>query len=263
MNSFTSGLITLNDTQLYVEQSGAGHPLILLHGFTFDLRMWGPQLDKFNARFQVIRYDRRGSGRSDFPEEKAYSHAVDLAGLMDYLDIKKAHILGLSRGGAAAIDFALAYPDRVNRLIIADSAPIGFERRDPPPSGFDRVTTPEELIDAKQKWIAHPLFAPAMSNPKSKSFVWQMVADYSGWHWINPDPIFFHYPDAPNHFPKITAPTLLLVGDQDMPDYQRAADEMLGQIPNAKKIVIPNAGHISNLENPEAFNQAVIDFLTE
>ena len=112
---------TINGTRLYFEIAGSGQPLVLLHGFTLDTRMWDDQFEPLTREFQVIRYDMRGFGQSGPPASERYAHADDLRDLLDHLRVDKAHLVGLSKGGAIALDFTLAYPRRVNKLVLIDT----------------------------------------------------------------------------------------------------------------------------------------------
>ena len=111
------GFADVNGTRLYYEMVGSGHPLVLVHGFTLDTRMWDDQFEMFAGRNQVVRYDLRGFGKSALPTTEPYSHPDDLRALMTHLGIEHAFIIGLSLGGAVAVDFAVTYP------------PIGHFRR--------------------------------------------------------------------------------------------------------------------------------------
>ena len=108
-----------------MKAAGSGAPLVLIHGFTLDMRMWDDQFTPFAERYRVVRYDVRGFGKSAVPAGAPYTNADDLAALLDYLDISSAAIVGLSMGGGIAIDFALAYPAMTRALIPVDSSPEG------------------------------------------------------------------------------------------------------------------------------------------
>ena len=111
-------------------------------------------------------------------------------------------------------------------------------------------------------WFEHPLFAPARAQPKVSRQLWAMVADYSGWHWYHPDPLVVSQPPAARRLAAIAVPTLALAGEHDDAEYRRAAEVLAQTVSGARHGIIPRAGHLSNLENPAAFNQAVRDFLS-
>ena len=122
-----TGYADVNGTRLYYELAGEGHPLLLIHGFTLDTRMWDDQFDAFAQRYQVIRYDVRGFGRSAVPTHEPYSHHDDVKALLDYLDIAHAHILGHSMGSGIATDFVLAYPEMADSLISVGTVVHGLD----------------------------------------------------------------------------------------------------------------------------------------
>ena len=119
------GVATMNDGSLYYEVTGDGPPLVFLHGFSVDHRMWDSQVDFFAQHHQVIRYDLRGFGRSSLPTEP-YAHVDDLRALLDHLQLTQATLVGLSRGGSVALDFTLTYPQRVDKLVLVDSVLGGY-----------------------------------------------------------------------------------------------------------------------------------------
>src|SRR5215211_7057477 len=112
---------TINGETLNYEVSGVGAPLVLIHGWSLNLRMWDPQVASLSGRFRVIRYDRRGFGRSSGSEDISWD-AADLNALLDHLGVTKGHVVGMSQGARVALQFARSYPDRVSSLIL-HSAP--------------------------------------------------------------------------------------------------------------------------------------------
>jgi pimeloyl-ACP methyl ester carboxylesterase len=244
--------------------AGQGQPVVLIHGFSLDTRMWDDQFDAFAQHYQVIRYDARGFGQSAVPTE-SYSHVTDLRALLTYLDLRQAHIIGLSMGGGIAVNFALEYPE-LTRTIIPVDAPIGghtWSRE------LDESMTPigdrgraGDVAGAKQLWLTHPLFAPANEQPTVSACLAQIVSEYSGWHWLNQDPSQSLNPPANQRLHEIHAPTLVVLGERDLPDVHVMADTMQQRIPNARKVVLPRVGHMANMEAPQAFNAVVLDFLS-
>src|SRR5262245_57108437 len=113
-----SGFADIPGARLHYEVAGSGEPLVLIHGFTLDMRMWDDQFASLARHFQVVRYDLRGFGKSSMPTTEPYTHADDLKALLDCLNIERAHVLGLSMGGSIAINFALNYPAMVDRLVL-------------------------------------------------------------------------------------------------------------------------------------------------
>ncbi|MGD8857036.1 MAG: alpha/beta hydrolase, partial [Chloroflexota bacterium] len=119
-------LVEINGAQLYYETQGDGPPLLLIHAGVADCRMWDDQIDAFSGAYRVIRFDLRGFGRSDMPPGSFANHE-DVRALLDHLDARPAHVLGISFGGAIALDFCLAYPDYVRSLILGVPSVGGIE----------------------------------------------------------------------------------------------------------------------------------------
>jgi pimeloyl-ACP methyl ester carboxylesterase len=260
-----TGYADVNGTRLYYETAGSGRPLTLIHGFTLDMHMWDDQFEVFARHYQVIRYDLRGFGQSALPTTELYSHPDDLKALMTHLSIESAYILGLSLGGAVAVDFAVTYPEATNAFIPVDAALIGgyewLEGR--PSAGLREHAQQSGLETAKTIWFNHPLFEAAREQPAVAARLAQMVETYSGWHMLNDDPVRIPELPAIERLGILSMSTLMIVGERDLLDFRRAADIMTERIPGAKKIVMSGVGHMSNIEDPDRFNEIVLGFLAE
>lgn len=262
--NFESGYIDVNGAKLYYEIAGAGAPLVLVHGFSLDRRMWDDQFAALTDGYRVVRYDVRGFGQSlDIPADP-YSYPDDLLGLMDALDIEKAHLVGLSMGGAIVVDFATAHPDRVLSLTPVD-APLGgmdwitdFPQR----MGNAAALANESGIEAALKpWLEDELLAPAMGNPGCVTALKEIIADYTGWHWTSGVQGLSTDTPTIQLLKSVSVPTLVVVGEQDLADFHAAADIMAGEIPGARKVVMSGVGHMSNMEDPAGFNALLNEFL--
>ena len=257
------GTAEVNGTRLYYEVAGSEHPLVLIHGFALDTRMWDYQFEAFAQHYRVVRYDMRGYGKSLPPTDESYSHTDDLMALLERLRTDRAHVFGQSRGGAVAIDFALAHPEATGALVLVDPVLGGhsWSQEAARTDGAIWETAAKSGVEAgKAKWLAHPLFAPAREKPEVAARLEQIVSDYSGWHLINTDPGRYADPPAAQRLHEIGAPTLVVVGERDLPDFLVIADT-LQQVPNARKVVLPGVGHMCNMEDPTKFNEVVLDFL--
>lgn len=257
--------VAVNGTRLFYEMAGAGEAVVFLHGFTLDTRMWDDQFALLAARCQAIRYDLRGFGRSAIPTAAPYTHFEDLHGLLDALGIEQPHLVGLSKGGGVALDFALAFPHRVRSLVLIDTVLGGFawsaagSARD---EAVWQAAAAGGIPAAKASWLAHPLFAPARRQPDVAARLDRIIDDYSGWHFVNANPEHGLKPPAATRLHELQAPVLAIVGEHDTPDF-RAITEIIGQqAPRAQALVIPGAGHMANMEAPELVNEALLQFLT-
>jgi 3-oxoadipate enol-lactonase len=227
--------------------------------------MWDDQMDVLSERFTVVRYDLRGFGRSPASTE-SYAHADDLLALLDRLGLGAVDLVGLSLGGGAAINFAILHPNRVRRMVVVDPSLGGFKWS----AGFGaaqaalRAAITERGIEGgREAWLAMPIFRETLARPAAAARLRAQVADYSGWHWSHPDVGRALTPPAIDRLGSIAAPTLVVVGERDVPDCHAIADTLARGIAGARKVVIPGAGHLANMDEPEAFNRALLDFLTD
>ena len=260
----TTGMVAVNGTHLYYEQAGSGHPLVLIHGFTLNTQMWEDQFSVFARHYRVIRYDMRGSGQSAMPTEEPFTEVDDLRALLDALGVSRAFVLGLSRGGSVAIDFALAYPERTSALVLVDPALGGWHWSEDFSQSMREleIAARTQSVDmARQRWLAHPLFLPARERPEQAERLAQIVASYSGWSWLHASPERDADLPTPRPLERISVPTLLVMGERDIDEFQAIANHITRTIPRLTKLVLPGVGHMSNMEAPDAFNEAVLSFL--
>ena len=262
------GFAEVNGARLYYEQIGKGHPLVLIHGFTVDTRMWDDQFETFGKQYQVMRYDLRGYGRSELPTKEDYNHSDDLKALMNHLEISKAYVIGLSMGGAIAINYTLDYPESVDALISVDASLGGYRWSPDYGASLDSIFIigREAGHDAAlERWLDFEIFEPAKENPEVATHLRKIISDYSGYHWSS-DTVNWGRstgPTAIQRLDEISVPTLAIVGSLDSPDFDTIASILAKNIPDARKIIINNVGHMSNMENPDEFNEIVLNFFKD
>jgi pimeloyl-ACP methyl ester carboxylesterase len=246
---------------LYFVCRGVGDDVvILIPAFSMDLRMWAAQVGLLEQFARTIAYDLRGHGRSIAPME-AYSAVDDLVALMDELAVGNAHLIGLSNGARIALDFALSHPSRVRSLVLASPGVSGFTGGDfsymAPVIAAIRAGNLEQAADL---WADTPLMS--ISNDSTAAALIRTMSrdNRSIWgHRANPErPLT---PSAIGRLAQVKAPTLVIIGERDLPDLRRLADTLAQTIPGAMKVVIPGAGHMVNVAAPEAFNRTVESFL--
>ena len=265
--SVETGVADINGANIYYEVAGDGPPLVFLHCFTADRRMWDDQFEHFAARHRVVRYDLRGFGRSDVPTAAPFSNHDDLRRLLDLLGIERAHVCGLSSGGGVAIDFALEYPERVHSVIGISSAVGGSTRgigsMAAAVTAMYSAAGRGDLTEAKRIWMESSLFAPANRNPAVAKRLAEMVGDWSGWQMtheanhVDPDP------PAAQRLNQLSVPALVLIGELDNEAVQAVAVDIELGAPNAHRVVVPNAGHMANMEAPDVVNGHIASFLAE
>lgn len=258
--------ININGLDLYYELHGPEDApvLVLNNGIIMNAASsWVFQTEVLSSAYRVLQYDCRGQGQSDHPQGP-YSmelHADDLAGLLEGLGIKRAHILGISYGGEVAQAFALKYPGKTISLILADTASeVGPQLRLIILSWMDALETgnPEAFFNATVPWNFSAEFIK--KNPVLLETAKDRYGQLDFPAVLTLCRCFLEL-DLTSHLGEITAPTCVLVGEKDWLkgiDYARILQE---GIPAAELHLIPGAGHASCWENPAVFNQLVLDFL--
>ena len=228
-----------------------------------DRRIWDAQFERFAQRFRVVRYDLRGFGKSDLPTAP-YSTLDDLHVMMDRLDIKKACVIGVSLGGSLALEFALSYPARVTGLVLAGSTLRGYPYSDDYVKEFlyyRKIARRKGVAVAQQEMLGNPLLRSIAKKPDLFAPVIQMIRDYSGFHWLQHDPHRVFYPPAIERLAEITCPVQIIIGEHDIDDLQGVAQRLIREIGHARSAVLPDVGHIVNMEASEPFTRIVLDFL--
>lgn len=249
--------LTHNGGRIYFYTFGEGEPILFIHGFTLDHRMWQPQIDFFKRTHQVIAYDARGFGKSSVPI-KSYKHTDDLKALLNHLNIPSAHIVGLSMGGRIGASFAVEHPNMVRSLTLLDSALDGFAST----VNWEVHAKEAGLVTAKQNWFNHEIFEATRKRPEAMSAIRPIINDYTGWHWLHDDVIKPAKIPARARLYKIKAPTIIAVGENDLSYFQAIADVLAAGIPGSKKVIVPKAGHMTNLEAPEFCNKLILEHIT-
>ena len=260
-------IVESDGARIYYEVEGKGEPLVLVHGWTLNLRMWDPQISDLAGKFQVIRLDRRGFGQSTGDEDVTWD-ATDLGRVLDAIGVTRVHLLGMSQGARSALAFTVTHPERVRSLILHGS---------PPPDGFglpftgpDRLSQPEfEAIAkksgvdaARRAWGAHPLVAIPSGNADARRRMDELLAAYKGGRWLKTiTPSGPGKPPSMADLAAVKVPTLILVGEEEVPYLRITADALTYGIAGARKVVIPGGGHMVNLARPAEYNRAILEFL--
>ena len=257
-----SGVATVNGTRLYYERRGSGPDVVLLHGGNLDSRMWDDQMSALTQSFSVTRYDIRPYGRSALTE-KGFSSVDDLAALMDYLAIRRASLVGLSLGGRIAVDFALTHPARVDKLVLLGAGLTGyaFNQNDEAVHAMIAKARSGDAQGAMDLWLQHPMMAPAMARPAIAGRIREIARDNAKVWTALPVGERVPEPPATRRLGEIRAPTLVIVGERDVPDIQQIARLLARDIQGARTEVIPGAAHMPNMEDPVRVNRLLLEFL--
>jgi pimeloyl-ACP methyl ester carboxylesterase len=267
-----TGTVRTNGQELFYEIHGDGPPLVLVMGIGYDSSLWTlQQVPVLSTRFSVVLLDNRDAGRSSRAGHpyNISDMADDVAGLLDALDIHRTHLLGLSMGSMVGMEFALRHADRLDRLVLAGPSAAPARSAVDPISLWNWVKANDssgEVFGAQQlAWLFSPAFL------RNQQAVRETTALLAG----NPNPMgpedydrqaqaYLAF-DALDRLGGIQAPTLVIVGEQDLLTPPWVAREVAGAIPSARFEIVTGDGssHVLPLERPEDFNRLVMDFLAE
>ena len=259
--------VEVDGVRLHYLEAGAGEPaLVLLHAFPLPAGMWAPQLEHLSAQRRVVAPDLLGFGGSDAPESMfRYTmpgYADLVAGLLDRLGLDRVVLGGLSMGGYVTFAFLRQYAERVAGLILADTRAGAdttevYERRTDQQDQVARIGTAALIEVLLAGLLSDETRATRLDLVEQ---VRRLMANPPA-GYIGGLEAMKHRPDATEELAKITVPTLVLVGEHDGPSPPDVVRAMQERIPGAELVVLPGAGHLSNLEAAEEFNAAVADFL--
>ena len=243
-----------NGVKLHYEVHGSGPVLLLSHGFSATARMWDGQIDALSRDHTLVLWDMRGHGASDYPTNPAaYSEdatVADMAAILDAVGAATAIIGGLSLGGYMSLAFHLRHPERCRALLIIDTGP-GFKNDQARDAWNTRSLGTAARFDAEG---LAPLTTGTAERAKSRH------RDATGLAHAARGMLTQRDAGVINSLPGIKVPSLVLVGSRDTP-FLIATDYMAAKIAGATKVVIADAGHAANIDQPAAFNQAVLAFL--
>lgn len=240
-------------------------PIVLIHGFPFSHEMWAPQIALLEKQFRVVAYDLRGHGKSGVGDGQYTLEFFvdDLVGLLDHLEIEKAALCGLSMGGYIALRFAERNPERLLALILADTQ----AKADSNDAKLRRAAAIKSVktngVEAYAESFVKSAFAPQTFASKSDvvEAIKLIIRSNSSLGICGALLALLSRTETTEALLGIRVPTLILVGEQDALTPPSASQEMHNRIPNSEIHLIPNAAHMSNLENSGEFNKHLLDFL--
>lgn len=259
--------VKVNNVTISYKVTGKGEPILLVHGHPFDHTMWDPQTKSLSKLYQVITPDVRGYGKSGLPKSAATrfeDYATDLLALMDTLGIDSFHLSGLSQGGQIIMEIFRQAPSRIKSLIFADT----FASLDTPEVKQGRYDTADRLekegMDTYSDEVIYKMIKPehVASQPTVAAHIIKMMKatpPKGAATALRARAERIDY--LKDVLPTINIPTLVIVGRQDEFTPVAKAEELQQSLQNCKLVIIEDAGHMPNLEHPEEFNNAVLDFL--
>ncbi len=257
--------VHVNDVDLAYSDEGQGAPIVFLHAFPLNRTTWEPQVAGLADRYRVITIDLRGHGESDAPMWRYTldQFAEDVKGLLDHLAISNATFVGLSMGGYILFALYRKYPTLIRALVLADTRATA----DVPEAKAARFSMAQVAYRRGASAIAD-LMIPKLLGPASlthrKDLQEQLRTVITGNQVsgiIGSLMAMEERPDSTPLLATLTMPTLVIVGEHDAASPPDEVEEMSRHVPVATFVVIPGAGHLSNVDNPEAFNDAIRTFL--
>jgi 3-oxoadipate enol-lactonase len=255
----------INGINIGYSDLGTGTSLVFLHAFPLNRTMWKPQEEALSRQCRVITMDLRGHGESDAPLWRftLEQYADDVAGLLDQLSIQRAVLIGLSMGGYVGFAFYRKYAQRVHGLVLADTR-AQADTEEARTSRFDMAQTAfRKGPDAVADIMIPKLFGATSlkSKPELIAKIRRMIESNEVSGMIVDSIAMADRPDSLSLLPRITCPTLVIVGEEDQATPPAEAERIAKGIPGAKLSVIGGAGHLTNLEQPEQFNKLIGEFV--
>lgn len=263
------GFASARGHQMFYRDSGSGRAVVFIHAGIADSRMWIPQLDAVPEGFRFLALDLRGFGQTDLGKE-VFRAEADVLAILDFFRFDSAVLVGCSIGAGVALDLAIAQPKRINGLVIVGGNSPGYE----PPDGYyeppqwpeavkaykagdmDRVARLDaemwgagygrtiEEVDSDMVELLIEMDRTALAREELREKLQEVDIDQRS-----------------NGIASIDCPTLVIVGDYDLPDIRSAADDLAAKLSDRPAVVIPESAHLAGLEQPEAFNKALFEFL--
>jgi 3-oxoadipate enol-lactonase len=243
--------------------------VVLIHAGICDSRMWDPQWETFRKAHRVLRYDLRGFGRSTI-EPGSYSHARDLLELLEQQDVQKVSLVGVSMGGRVALEVALARPELIQAIVLVGAGFPGHDwsaemnaADEAEVAALTRGDLDAAVEVSLRTWVDGPRRKSGDVDPEVRARVAEMQRrayelQLPVWETAEEEPLIGNLSER---LSEIGAPTLVLVGEEDVPDMHEIADRLERGLPNARRASIADTAHVPSMERPREFDQLVLPFL--
>jgi 3-oxoadipate enol-lactonase len=257
-----SGYVNTDGGKLFYEIAGKGQNIVLLHDGMVNRQIWDEQFPVLAKSYRVVRYDRRGYGKSSDPQVQ-YSHIDDLNQVFIQLKIEKAVIFGMSSGGRLAIDFTLTYPEKVKGLVLVGAVVSGFgytSHMNTRGGNLNPQSGTSDPASIDKYFIMDDPYEIYSGNTKAKEKVMKLLPNLARDNKVPTRPAA---KVAIRFLSEIKVPALILVGEYDIPDVHAHAGAINAGIPNSKREIVPKSGHLIPIEQPALFNEMVMNYLNK
>ena len=245
--------------QIRYRDVGIGPPVVLVHGWTLDLEMWDVQAAQLQRAFRVVRYDRRGFGRS-FGQPSAAQDCEDLVALCDHLALGCVALVGMSQGVRPVLQLAASAPKRVACLVLDGPPDLEAAAEEVDLSRYRALARAQGVDAFRREWARHPLMQLRASDPSVHQSLQAILERYPGIDLTDRSlgrgaTATLFQPDS------VLTPALVISGEYDIASRVQAADRLATRLPHGERAIIPGAGHLANFDNPCRYTQITAAFL--
>lgn len=259
--------VDVDGGRLYVRSSGSGSPIVMVHGWSLDHRIFGSQLQPLSRLHRVITYDRRGFGVSEAAPDLE-REAEDAAAIIAALELGPVHLLGMSQGARIALRFAVSHAGLVRSLMLQGPAVDGLDVPESPAERipldtYAQLARAGRMNEVRRRWLAHPMMALDEGLDDARRLLREIIRTWRGADLLDYGQRERRGVDLLGQLTKFEFPCLLLTGAHETAARRAHARKLLELIPDCREVIMPASGHLSNLSEPRLYNRCVTEFCAE
>lgn len=254
--------LEVDGARLRYRDQGRGAAVLLVHGWALDLEVWEPQVEALTHAYRIIRFDRRGFGRSS--GQPSIEHDIgDIGAICRHFKLERLALVGMSQGSRAVLAYACAHPAQIACLAL--DGPPEFDASIPGANvslaPFRELVRTRGLAAFRAHWLQHPLMRLRTTDPAAHELLRRIIERYPG-HDLSEEALDAPPPDLLRQLESLTVPLLVITGEQDLPARVRAADRLAKRVASGVRAVIAGSGHLDSLDNPDSYNRVLAAFLS-